>query len=155
LRLARLAAAALAAALLAGPAGAAPDPAAQLLVEVNAVRAQQGLGALKRDARLDRAAAGHSMAMAEKRFFDHRAPDGTTAEDRVTSAGYRYRLVGENIAAGMENAATVVKQWMLSDGHRRNLLEPRARDAGIGYVAGPKGEYRQYWTLIVAEPARP
>src|SRR5262245_45598355 len=53
---ARLAAALLAILVLAGgPAAAVPDLAAQLLIEVNAARAQQGLAPLTRDPRLDRA----------------------------------------------------------------------------------------------------
>ena len=154
--MARLAAAFVAVLLIAAaPSYAAPDPAVSLLQEINAVRAKQGLKPVRREARLDRAARAHSKAMAEQNFFDHRGRDGKKVADRLAMVGYGFQVVGENIAAGMESPATVVKQWLLSRGHRENLLEPRATEAGIGYVAVSDDKYRHYWTFIVAEPAKP
>jgi uncharacterized protein YkwD len=91
--------------------------------------------------------------MAERGFFDHRGLDGKRVGERLTDAGYGFLFAGENLSAGIDNPDAVVKQWLRSDGHRRNLLEPRAREAGIGFVAAPRGPYRFYWTLILADPA--
>ena len=147
----------LAAALCATLAVASPvaaDPAADLLSDINAARAKQGLAPVRPAAVLSKVARAHSASMAERGFFDHRGLDGKRIADRLTDAGYGFLYAGENLSAGIENPDTVVRQWLLSPSHRDNLLEPRAREAGIGYVVAPRGPYRYYWTLILAEPAK-
>jgi uncharacterized protein YkwD len=135
------------------PAVAAADPATGLLADINVARSQQGLSPLHLVARLSRVARAHSEAMARLGFFDHRGADGKEIADRLADAGYGFLFAGENLSAGIDNPDTVVKQWLLSRGHRANLLEPRAREAGIGFIAAPHAQYRYYWTLILAEPA--
>jgi uncharacterized protein YkwD len=140
--------------LLAAAAPAAADPVAALLADINAARAKQGLVPVHQVALLAKVARGHAAAMAERGFFDHRGPDGKRIAERLADAGYGFLYAGENLSAGIENPDTVVKQWLLSPSHRDNLLEPRAREAGIGLVVAPRGPYRYYWTLILAEPAQ-
>ena len=143
--------------LAAGPsaAGTTADLEAALLAEVNAVRVAHGLRGLAPQRVLARVARAHSAAMAKGGFFDHRAPDGTDAPARVAAAGYAFALVGENIAAGMADPKSAVTSWMASPGHRSNLLDPRAVEAGAGYAPAPAGRYRHYWTILVAAPAPP
>ena len=43
-----------------------------------------------------------------------------------------------------------MESWMNSSGHRRNILEPRFRELGVGYILkedDAKG-YRHYWVQI-------
>ena len=134
---------------------AVADPAGDLLADINTARTKQGLAPVRPVAVLSKVARAHSAAMAERGFFDHRGLDGKRVADRLTDAGYGFLYAGENLSAGIENPDTVVKQWLMSHSHRDNLLEPRAREAGIGFVVAPRGQYRYYWTLILAEPARP
>jgi uncharacterized protein YkwD len=136
-------------------AGAKGDPESALLAEVNAARAARGLRALAPQRVLARVARAHSAAMAKGGFFDHLAPDGTDAAARVAAAGYAFAVVGENIAAGMADPKSAVTSWLASPGHRRNLLDPRAMEAGAGYAPAPDGRYRHYWTILVAAPAPP
>jgi len=138
---------------LVAAAPAAADPVTSLLADVNAARTHAGLAPLHLVARLSDVARSHSAAMARLGFFDHRSPDGKRVGERLADAGYGYLFAGENLSAGIENPDAVVKQWMLSGDHRRNLLEPRAREVGIGFVAAASAPYRVYWTLILAEPA--
>jgi uncharacterized protein YkwD len=137
------------------PAIAAADPASSLLSEINAVRVKERLAPLKREPRLDRAALAHTRAMVAGNFFDHRGKDGKRVGERLADAGYGFLFAGENLSAGIEDPASVVRQWMLSGDHRRNLLEGEAREVGIGYVAAPQGRYGHYWTLVLAKPAKP
>jgi uncharacterized protein YkwD len=94
--------------------------------------------------------------MADGGFLDHRAPDGTGLGERVAASGYRYRFLAENIAAGQAEPASVVEGWLKSEGHRRNLLEAEAVEAGAGYAFRPRergpAEYRHYWVLVLAAP---
>jgi len=129
-----------------------------LLAEINAVRARHGLGSLRAEPRLAAAARGHAADMAERDFFDHRAPDGAGLVARIVHAGYAYAHVAENLAAGHERADEVVATWMQSEVHRRNLLNADDADAGIGYVDAPDDDgrvrYRHYWVAIFGHRSR-
>jgi len=157
-------AAAVVALLILAPGGAAPsraaeDPAASMLAAVNAVRASNGLAALRLEPRLVRAAREHAARMVARDFFDHQDPGGPSLGERLVGVGYGFAFAAENLSAGTAAAAAVVQSWMLSEGHRRNLLEPLAVEAGIAYLAaageGARSRYRHYWVLVVAAPARP
>ncbi|MFP3338704.1 CAP domain-containing protein, partial [Micrococcus sp. SIMBA_131] len=57
-----------------------------------------------------------------------------------------YRSAGENIAAGQATPEEVVKAWMNSEGHRKNILNPGYTEIGVGYISG--GSYGHYWTQM-------
>jgi uncharacterized protein YkwD len=111
---------------------------------VNAERVKAGCGKLRNDSRLQKAARSYSALMAEKDFFSHTGPDGSTFVDRVAAAGYpRSAAAAENIAYGYADAAAVVKGWMGSAGHRANILNCDHKAVGVGLA------YRKstpYWT---------
>jgi uncharacterized protein YkwD len=109
----------------------------------NQVRGRRGMAALKENARLRRAALGHSRAMVSDRFFEHTTPAGVTMTDRILRSRYVSRdqgwAIGENLAWGMEERATprgAVKAWLDSPSHRANLLKPAYRHVGVGVVLG-------------------
>lgn len=52
-------------------------------------------------------------------------------------------MVGENIAAGQPTAKAVMKAWMGSKGHRRNILNKRYRKIGLGLARDADGT--PYW----------
>ncbi len=130
----------------------------RLLAEINAVRERHGLGSLHANPRLAAAAKGHAADMAERDFFDHRAPDGAGLVARIVRAGYAYAHIAENLAAGHERADEVVASWMLSEGHRRNLLNAEDVDVGIGFVDVPddggRVRYHNYWVAIFGHRSR-
>jgi uncharacterized protein YkwD len=88
--------------------------------------------------------------MAARDFFAHQCPSGTQAWDRAVAAGYEYRKVAENIAAGQTSAAQVVEGWMNSPGHRANILDGELTQIGVGHATG--GEYGTYWTQVFGIP---
>ncbi len=124
-----------------------------MLRQINSIRARHGVGALRIDDRLNRAAQIHSDDMARRDFFDHSSPEGTRMTDRADRAGYHWRRLIENIAAGYPNVAAAIEGWMESPDHRAGLLDNRVRDAGMGYVYLPRdgGQIQKahYWTLLV------
>ncbi|MBT3062276.1 MAG: CAP domain-containing protein [Candidatus Thiodiazotropha sp.] len=70
---------------------------------VNQQRAVNNLDPLRWDDRLHQSARRHSRSMAENNFFSHTnltGSDGESFDDRVTGAGYDWRIGGENIAGG-------------------------------------------------------
>ena len=109
----------------------------------NQTRAAHGLRALRENARLRRAARGHSAAMVAGRFFAHTAPGGRTMTDRLRRSGYLRGsaawTIGENIAWGTQGLATpraIHGAWLRSPGHRANILRRDFREIGIGVRVG-------------------
>lgn len=146
-------------ALMAAPlwAGAAED---QVLVAVNKARAAAGCSALTVNAKLEAAARGHAKAMARQNFFGHASKNGAKFSSRVKAQGYRYSRVAENIAAGQSSAAAVMKNWLGSAGHRRNILNCGLSETGIAVVyqpddaplKGQKSALKYYWVEVFAAP---
>jgi uncharacterized protein YkwD len=79
--------------------------------------------------------------MAKQNYFSHIGVDGSTLTSRVSTTGYSWSTLGENIARGQTEAASVVKGWMESPGHRGNILDPEFGDIGVGYAQGSSGPY--------------
>lgn len=101
------------------------DLASEVVAQVNAERAKQGLDALRVDSELTRAACVRAREIAVS--FSHTRPDGT-AWSTVSASAY-----GENIARGQRTADKVMAAWMTSEGHRANIL--RASYGSIGVCA--------------------
>jgi uncharacterized protein YkwD len=128
-----------------------------ILAAVNQVRAQgancgaQGdfgpAGPLTMDPALRCAARMHSKDMNDRDFFDHTNPDGEPPWDRMGKAGYgNYSNAGENIAGGSPDAAGTMDQWMNSDGHCANIMNPDFEHIGVGYYPG--GQWGHLWTQV-------
>ena len=102
---------------------------------------------------LAQAATGHSQDMATLDFFSHTGSNGSTAAQRITAAGYAWRSMGENIAAGQQSVNQVVDGWIASPGHCANLLDPGFTQVGLACVPGGAGNtYPTYWTMELARP---
>lgn len=118
-----------------------------VLCLVNAERTRRGLPRLRENDRLEQAADQHSRDMVSRDFFAHDTPAGSSPSDRIKSAGYlrgaRGWSVGENIAYGTGHFATpqsIVKSWMNSAGHKRNILHRGFSEIGVGVALGAPGE---------------
>lgn len=84
----------------------------------------------------------HSGDMLARGFFDHRNPEGIGPADRIARQGLRYTHTSENIyrikdgtTDPSEMASIMVTGWMDTKGHRRNILDPAFRVAGVGVAA--------------------
>lgn len=119
---------------------------AATLCLVNRERAGQGERHLVFDMRLQQAAQTHTDSMAFGNYFEHDGPRGDTPLSRMRAAGYMYSSqknpfeVGENIGWGALWEGTpraVVAAWMVSPGHRANILDAHFRDTGIGVSPHP------------------
>ncbi len=113
----------------------------QRVVElVNEARAAAGCGVLKVDDRAVKAAQGHSDDMSARDYFSHDTPEGVDFTQRMRDAGYP-SPGGENIAKGQRTPEAVMKAWMNSDGHRRNILNCGFTVIGVGLATDG-----WYWT---------
>ena len=89
------------------------------------------------------AAQTHTDDMAARGYMDHVTPEGQDPAARAQAAGYTGSGVGENIAQGYPDAASVVAGWMASDGHRKNIENCSYTVIGIAYNANG-----WYWTQV-------
>lgn len=124
----------------------------------NRFRAEQGLGCLAPDAKLERAARALADFMARTDEYGHTA-DGSTATDRVRRAGYDDCLVSENIALQYssadfdpaELARRFVEGWKGSPGHRKNMVDPDATDLAVAVTRSPHTKY-YYGVQVFGRP---
>jgi uncharacterized protein YkwD len=104
------------------------------------------------DDKLAAAARAHSAEMAQARVLSHTGRDGKSVDARVTRAGYAWRFVAENIAAGQPSAEEVTAGWIASPGHCANLMSPKASVMGLAYALAPGSDMGIYWTQVFASP---
>jgi uncharacterized protein YkwD len=118
---------------------------------VNVERAKQNLPPLKQIDILTNSATAYSQSMADRNFYSHASPDGTTLGQRLQAAGYaNWSGIGENLAAALSTPENVVAAWMASPTHRANILSAQFREIGVGYVYEANdrfGPYYHYWTM--------
>lgn len=116
----------------------------QKVVELtNQERAKNGVPALKLDTELSKVAREKSNDMKTKGYFDHNSPTYGSPFDMMKKFGISYRTAGENIAMGQRSPEEVVKAWMNSEGHRKNIMNANFTHIGVGHVA--EGNY---WTQM-------
>jgi uncharacterized protein YkwD len=139
----------------------ANEIAGELLQRINAARARPrhcgdkffpAAPPLQSNALLRRAAEAHAQDMISHDYFAHSGYDGSTPAQRVTATGYRYQIVGENIASGPDSAAEAADGWLASPAHCENIMDPRFSDSGIAYAATASGTPHIYWVQEFAAP---
>jgi len=124
-----------------GSAAPATGAAARVVELVNSERSKAGCAPLKVNEKLTKAAQAHSEDMARHRNMSHTGSDGSNPGDRIKRAGYEWRAYGENVAHGYRTPESVMKGWMSSPGHKRNILDCTFKEIGVG-LAQPG----YYWT---------
>ncbi|WP_432142471.1 CAP domain-containing protein [Streptomyces sp. bgisy084] len=114
---------------------------ARVVELVNSERRKAGCSPLTVNAKLTKAAQDHSKDMADHRNMSHTGSDGSSPEDRITRAGYNWSSYGENVAYGYSSPESVMKGWMSSPGHKRNILDCSFKEIGVGHA-----QPDDYWT---------
>jgi len=105
----------------------------EVLRLVNEERSKVALPALAWDEPAAAVAYAHSADMDARQFFSHVNPSGQDPGARLAAAGVTgFATFGENIALGQRTPAIVVSEWMASEGHRENILNPAFTHLGVG-----------------------
>ena len=133
------------------------DPAmlTQIYSGTNHVRASLSVGKLRLNGDLDRAANAYAQVLARSSKFSHRV-GGTSLPQRVSRTGYSYRRLAENIGwaerrgSQTDIADWFVDAWMASPGHRRNMLDGRLSEIGVGVARRGR---RFYAVQVFGKPA--
>jgi uncharacterized protein YkwD len=92
---------------------------------------------------LEQAALVHSNDMYVNNYFSHASKDGSKAGNRIDKAGYSWKTYGENIAFGYGSETDVVKGWLKSPGHCKNIMSKSFKEMGVARVG-------DYWTQVFA-----
>ncbi|WAH37612.1 CAP domain-containing protein [Alicyclobacillus dauci] len=122
----------------------------QVVNLVNQERQKNGLAPLTISKSLDNVAQTKAQDMINENYFDHTSPKYGSPFNMMSTFGIHYTYAGENIAAGQPDAATVMKDWMNSPGHRANILDPHYTEIGVGEAHG--GSYGTYWVQEFIRP---
>ena len=101
---------------------------------------------------LTHAARVHSRDMAMHDFFSHTGSDGSTPGQRVTRAGYRWSMVGENIASGVETPDAAVSGWLASPHHCANIMTAGFRQMGVAFAVDTANPQVIAWTEDFGTP---
>ena len=104
---------------------------------VNEERAKENIAPVS----LNRTATTAAQVRAEeaKQSFSHTRPDGSRCFTALADVGMDYMAAGENLAGRIKTPEKVVKAWMDSPSHRKNIMNPKYSQIGIGYVS--EGNY--------------
>jgi uncharacterized protein YkwD len=124
----------------------------QVLQLINLERASADLPPVVINPKLAKIAGDYACRMVEERFFGHEDPiNGRGPGNRAISGKYAFHAIGENLAAGQQTPAEVMKVWMESSAHRAVILDDRWREVGVAVREG--GEYGVYWVQEFGDPA--
>ena len=109
---------------------------------INHERRAFGLPPLHQSTDLNRSAQGWTDTMVAEHALTH----GANFADRLSAAGFNWSQAGENIATGFGTPAQVVRAWMASPDHCRNILNPQFSSIGTGIVSRGVGGRPSTWT---------
>ena len=138
-----------------------------LVVLVNAYRANAGLQAVSANGALTAAAGWMAGDMASRNYIGHVSSDGRSPTQRMSAFGYpaASMYTGEDLGAGYGTASAVLAGWQGSPAHNAVLLNPNYNAVGIGLVYEPNSTYKWYWAAdfggsggtvkVVIPPAAP
>ena len=121
-----------------------------IIDRTNALRREQGISALTVNAKLMQAAQVRAKEMAASGVYSHTRTDGRK-NTTVTDCEY----IGENIhriadwaLQGKSVSEVAVWSWILSGGHRDNLLEKYYAETGVGLARGVNDNGDECWYCV-------
>ena len=92
---------------------------------------------------MTKAAKRHALDIASRQLLDHTGKDGSSVMKRVSDTGYTWGAVAENIASGYWNVPAVIKGWVESPGHCRNMMNEDYKEVGVY-------QKDNYWVMVLA-----
>ena len=121
----------------------------EIIGYINTERENAGLGALTTNPKLNQSAELKLKDMIAKQYFDHVSPDQKGISDLGDEVGYKYIIMGENLAYGdFRDDKSLVEAWMESPLHRANILNPKYSETGL---AVGKGNFKGKITWIAVQ----
>ncbi|MGE7758766.1 CAP domain-containing protein [Peribacillus sp. NPDC097895] len=116
----------------------------QLFDLTNASRVNHDLSVLSWDKQVKVTAQDHSEDMAVNQYFNHTNLEGESPFDRMEDDQIKFRMAGENLAAGQNSSIFAHEGLMNSIGHRENKLQKDFESLGVGVAFDD--EEKPYYT---------
>lgn len=107
-----------------------------LYVLINQARNNNKIPELAINSKLEMAAQLKLNDMFNNNYFGHISPSGTTPWNWFDRAKYDYKIAGENLAMDFVSSDQVVKAWLNSESHRKNILLKDFNETGIAIGSG-------------------
>jgi len=104
---------------------------------INQVRVEQHLNALSPDVVLVKVANAKAQDMVKWNYFAHRSPRGKNVWS--FAGGCKCSVLGENLAKNYSTIESLENAWLVSRGHRENILWRGYRKTGIGIATAKDG----------------
>ncbi len=125
------------------------DEERSLVQTVNLYREAFGLRKLLIQKEITQAARRHSRMMKESGQLTHLSEEASKKPllKRLRDVGFRARKAGENVAKGNHSPMAILKGWIQSPAHHRNLLTDDYRYLGVAKEG-------MFWTLDMATVPR-
>lgn len=120
----------------------------QILVLTNEIRKNYNLPELTFNKKLETAAKNKAQYILNNNYFSHTGIEGQTFSSWIKEADYKYSRVGENLAINYNKAEDIIKAWLESPSHRKNILNPLYKDIGVALIPGT---YKNKPTIIVVQ----
>jgi uncharacterized protein YkwD len=117
----------------------------KLVQQINLKRRHSNLRQFHLSPTLAKGAQMHACDNAHHNRLSHFGTDGSSPGKRVLRVGYDFALVTENVAIGYVKSKEVLKAWLRSSAHRKNIFEPRTNELGIAVARGRDG--RMHWVM--------
>eukprot|EP00833_Pecoramyces_ruminatium_P003075 jgi/Orpsp1_1/1177107/evm.model.c7180000060216.1 len=112
----------------------------QMICMVNKERAKVNAPYLAYSSQLANAALKHSKYQASKKKMTHSETGNySTPMKRIKKAGFKPKACAENVAYNQKTVEKVMKAWMNSSGHKKNILNKSYTHFGAGMQ-------KYYWT---------
>lgn len=96
-------------------------------------------------------AAADERAKEVAKVASHTRPDGTNCFTVLKEYGVSDTATGENAAWGETTPEKVVADWMASEGHRVNIMDPAAKYMCLGYNYDANSQWGHNWIQIFAK----
>ena len=130
-----------------------------IVARMNAMRGARGLRPLRVSRGLTKAAGYHTRQMGQLGFFEHESANGAPfwrRLERFYPSGRSYWSVGENLfyESPETTASSAVHEWMMSPGHRENVLGGEFREVGVAavhYGSAPGAFHSGPVTIVTAD----
>lgn len=124
----------------------------ELANETNLIRKNNNLSTLVLDDKLTLAAQNKADDMIKNGYWSHDSPDGKTPWDWITKAGFKYDRAGENLAKNYPDTSSIISAWMISESHKKNILDSDFNAMGFASAQGVVGA--KITTVVVAYYAK-
>lgn len=102
-----------------------------IINQINKIRKVSKLKQLSENYILNKTATNKACDMKINNYWSHKNLKGQMSWEMIVNSGYKYMVVGENLARNLSDDI-VVSKWMASPTHRAIIMTANYREIGIG-----------------------